>query len=122
MDVLAVAITQKILHTIYILVGCFKYFTPTPVLCGDARDQRSLWFCQDRVNCGQEQTILILCYFYLLYRLWPVLKLEELKTKSTIHGCEVTMLKRTISSLLLVPRSVYSGNRKMQKIRMLLLL
>ena len=43
-------------------------------LCGHARDQRSPWFCQ-------EQTKLVLCYFYLLYRLWTVLRLEELKAE-----------------------------------------
>ena len=84
------AITQKILHTVCILVACFKYFIRTTVPCGHGRDQRSLWFCQ-------EQTKLILCYFYLLYRLWPVLKLEELKAK-------------TFSSQLSLPHSLYSNH------------
>ena len=94
-------ITQKqtILHTVCILVTFFKYFTGTTFLCGHARDQRSLWFCQ-------EQTELILCYFYLLYRLWPVLKLEELKAKITTRGCEATMLTRTTLTLQRKPENV----------------
>ena len=104
-----------------VALSVFIMATLETVLCGHARDQRLLWFCQ-------EQTKLISCYFNLLYRLWPVLKLEEenwieeLKAKSTTRGCEATMLTRTFSSLLLVPRSLYIGNQKMQKIRMLLLL
>ena len=81
----------------------------TTILCGPPRDQRSLWFCQ-------EQTKLILCYFYLLYPLWPVLKLEELKAKSNTRGCKATMLARTFSSLLLVPHSLYSGKKNSKKI------
>ena len=53
------AITQNILPTIFILLACFKYFTRTPVLCGDTRDQRLLWFCQ-------EQTILILLFLFTI--------------------------------------------------------
>ena len=82
--------------------------------CVVTRDQRLLWFCH-------EQTKLILCYFCLLYRLWPVHKLEELKAKSITCGCEATMFTRTFSTLLLLPHSLYGGNQKMQKIRMLLL-
>ena len=44
------AITQKILHMICILVACFKYFTHTTVLCGDARDKRSLSLVLSRAN------------------------------------------------------------------------
>ena len=80
----------------------------TTILCGPARDQRSLWFCQ-------EQTKLIFCYFYLLYPLWPVLKLEELKAKSNTRGCKATMLARTFSSLSLVPRSLYSEKKNSKK-------
>ena len=86
----------------------YAFWSRTTILCGLARDQRSLWFCQ-------EQTKLILCYFYLLYPLWPVLKLEELKAKSNTRGCKATMLTGTFSSLLLVPRSLYSGKKNRKK-------
>ncbi|KAJ7376551.1 hypothetical protein OS493_034007 [Desmophyllum pertusum] len=39
--------------------------------------------------------------FNFLYRLWPVLKFEELNAKSTTRGCEATMLTRTFLNLLL---------------------
>jgi len=58
---------------------------------------------------------------YAIFIYCPVLKLQELKAKGTTRGCKTTILTRTVSRLL-VPRSLYRGNRKMQKIRILLIL
>ena len=61
------AITQKILHMICILVACFKYFTRTTVLCSDARDQRSLSLVLSRAN----HTHLVLFLFTVLVMASP---------------------------------------------------
>jgi len=70
-----VAITQKILHTTCILVACFKYFTPTTILCGEARDQRSLSLVLSRAN----HTHLVLFLFTVLVMASPQIGRVESK-------------------------------------------
>ena len=66
-------------------------------LGGHARDQRSLWFFQ-------EQTKLILCYFSFTVPVMASPQIGRVESKEYYSW----MLTRTFSSLLLVPRLLYT--------------